>query len=164
MSKFGGLAAAVAMVATISLGTMSVGTAGAFERAQAGELRCDVSGGVGLILGSQKEVDCTFKPVARGPLEHYRGKLTRLGLDLGVSNGAVMVWGVWAPTERPAGALAGTYGGATADASVGKGVGGNVLAGGNDRTVELQPVSVESDTGINLAAGVAGLELQWLRR
>jgi len=159
MGKFGALAAAAAMVATLSLGT-----AGALERAQVGELRCDISGGVGLVLGSQKEVSCTFMPAARGRAEHYIGKLTRLGLDVGISHGAVMVWGVWAPTDRPAGALAGGYGGATADASVGRGVGANVLVGGNDRTVELQPVSVEGDTGLNLAAGVAGLELHWVQR
>jgi len=157
MDKITGLAAAavVAMVAT---------TAGAVERTQVGELRCDIAGGVGLVLGSQKDVNCTFVPSSRCRAEHYVGTLTRLGVDLGISNGAVMVWGVYAPTERHAGALAGIYGGATADASVGAGAGANVLVGGNDRTVELQPVSVEGDTGVNLAAGVAGLELHLARR
>lgn len=157
MDKIIGLAAAaaVAMVAT---------TAGARERTQVGELRCDIAGGIGLVLGSQKDVNCTFVSASHHHAEHYVGTLTRIGVDLGVSNGAVMVWGVYAPTERRAGALAGSYGGATADASVGAGAGANVLVGGNDRTVELQPVSVEGDTGVNLAAGVAGLELHLARR
>lgn len=158
MDKIIGLAAAAAVV------TMVATTAGAVERTQVGELRCDVAGGVGLVLGSQKDVHCTFVSAGHHRVEHYAGTLTRIGVDLGISNGAVMVWGVYAPTERSAGALAGAYGGATADASVGAGAGANVLVGGNDRTVELQPVSVENDTGVNLAAGVAGLELHPARR
>jgi hypothetical protein len=74
-----------------------------------------------------------------------------------------MVWLVYAPTNRPAGALAGSYGGATAEASVVAGVGANVLVGGSNRTVELQPVSLQGQAGLNVAAGVAGIELRWVR-
>ena len=74
-----------------------------------------------------------------------------------------MVWVVYAPTTRPAGALAGSYTGASAEASVVAGVGANVLIGGSNRTVELQPVSLQGQTGLNLAAGVAEIELRWVR-
>ena len=67
-----------------------------------------------------------------------------------------MVWSVYAPTNRRYGALAGHYAGASAEATVGAGVGANALIGGSNRTVTLQPVSVQGQTGLNLAVGVAG--------
>ena len=109
---------------------------------KAGSLNCDISGGFGLIIGSQRTLNCSFAPTVPGPVEFYVGTLTKFGLDLGVTTGVVMVWLVYAPTNRPAGALAGSYGGATAEASVVAGVGANVLVGGSNRTVELQPVSL----------------------
>jgi hypothetical protein len=57
-------------------------------------------------------------------------------------------------------ALAGTYAGASGDVSLGLGVGANALVGGSNRTVSLQPLSVEGQVGVNLALGVAGLRLQ----
>jgi hypothetical protein len=95
--------------------------------------------------------------------QFYVGTLTKFGVDLGVTSGGSMVWLVYAPTNRPAGALAGSYGGATAEASVVAGVGANVLVGGSNRTVELQPVSLQGQAGLNVAAGVAGIELRWVR-
>ena len=74
-----------------------------------------------------------------------------------------MVWVVWSPTTRPVGALAGAYAGASAEASLVAGLGANVLLGGNDRSVALQPVSVQGQAGVNIAAGVAGLELRFVR-
>ncbi len=74
-----------------------------------------------------------------------------------------MVWLVYAPTSRRAGALSGSYGGATAEATVGAGVGANVLIGGSNRTIELQPLSLQGQAGLNVAAGVAGIDLRWVR-
>jgi hypothetical protein len=102
-------------------------------------------------------------PSTPGPVEYYAGTLTKLGIDIGVTAGGAMIWIVYAPTNRPIGALSGSYGGATAEASVGAGVGANVLVGGSNRTVELQPVSVQGQTGLNLAAGVAGIDLRWVK-
>jgi len=70
-----------------------------------------------------------------------------------------MVWAVYAPTSRRYGALAGNYTGASAEATVCVGVGANVLVGGSNRTITLQPISIQGQTGLNLAVGVAGLEL-----
>jgi hypothetical protein len=133
------------------------------DRVQAGQLTCDISGGVGFIIGSQRTLNCSFTPALPGPLEFYAGTLTKVGVDIGITSGGVMVWDVYAPTSRPAGALAGSYGGASAEASVVAGVGANVLVGGSNRTVTLQPLSVQGQAGLNVAAGVAGIELRWVR-
>lgn len=133
------------------------------ERLQAGQLTCDISGGFGLIIGSQRALSCTFTPSVFGPVEFYSGTLTKLGVDIGVTSGGVMVWAVYAPTSRPAGALAGTYGGATAEATIGAGIGANVLIGGSNRTIELQPLSLQGQAGLNVAAGIAGIDLRWVR-
>jgi Protein of unknown function (DUF992) len=133
------------------------------EHVQAGTLTCDISGGIGFIIGSQKVLNCSFVPTLPGPPEFYSGVINKLGLDLGGTRGGVMVWAVYAPTTRAAGFLAGSYAGASAEVTVGGGIGANVLVGGSFRTVELQPVSVQQQTGINIAAGVAEIELQFVR-
>ncbi len=145
------------------LPAMVAGAAAAQERAQVGQLTCDISGGVGLIFGSQRTLNCTFMPSVPGPVEFYAGTLTKLGVDIGITDRGAMVWLVYAPTSRLAGALAGSYGGATAEATVGAGIGANVLVGGSNRTVQLQPVSLQGQSGLNVAAGVAGIDLRWVR-
>jgi hypothetical protein len=147
----------------VALTAMAAGVAAAQERTQVGQLTCDISGGVGLIFGSQRTLNCTFAPSVPGPVEFYAGTLTKLGIDIGVTAGGAMVWLVYAPTSRPAGALSGSYGGATAEATVVAGVGANVLIGGSNRTVELQPISLQGQAGLNVAAGVAGIDLRWVR-
>ena len=101
-----------------------------------------------------------FTPSQPGPREVYTGSITKFGLDLGATAGGEMVWAVYAPTNRRFGALAGHYGGASAEATVGAGLGANVLVGGSDRTVTLQPVSVQGQAGLNVAAGVAEIDLR----
>ncbi len=150
------------MAAALALAALS-GSAQAQDRVQSGSLTCDVSAGIGLIIGSQRNVSCTFTPSVPGPIEYYTGTISKIGLDIGVTTGGVMVWLVFAPTNRPVGALQGSYAGAAADASVVVGVGANALIGGSNRTVTLQPFSVQGQVGLNLAAGVAGLDLQWVR-
>ena len=150
-------------VVIASVSAVMAGTAAAQERVQAGQLTCDISGGIGLILGSQRTLNCTFMPSAPGQVEFYAGTLTKLGVDIGVTAGGVLVWGVYAPTTQPAGALSGSYGGATAEASLGAGGGANVLVGGSNHAVELQPVSLQGQAGVNVAAGVAGIDLHWVR-
>jgi hypothetical protein len=151
-----GLAAAAVLLA-------SCGIAQAQDRIAAGSLTCDVSAGIGVIIGSRRSVNCTFAPSLPGPVEYYTGTITKLGVDIGVTSGSVMVWLVYAPTTRPLGALAGTYGGATAEATFAVGLGANVLIGGSNRTVALQPISVSGQTGLNVAAGVAELDLRFAR-
>ena len=150
--------AALAVVAALALPAPSL--AQGREQTKVGTLICDISGGIGLIITSKKEVTCMFTPSQPGPREVYTGSFTKFGLDLGATAGGEMVWTVFAPTNRRFGALAGHYGGASAEATVGAGVGANVLVGGSNRTVALQPISVQGQAGLNLAVGVAGLELR----
>lgn len=129
-------------------------------RVKAGTLSCDVSGGLGMIIGSQKSMTCRFDPVAPGWVpEAYNGSISKFGLDIGATSGSQMVWAVFAGGSPAPGALAGEYGGATAEATVAVGLGANVLVGGSDRTIALQPFSVTGQTGLNLAVGVALLRL-----
>jgi hypothetical protein len=114
-------------------------------------------------IGSQKALNCSFVPTLPGPPEFYSGVINKLGVDLGGTSGGVMVWAVYAPTTRAAGFLAGTYAGASAEVTVGGGIGANMLVGGSFRTVELQPFTVQEQTGINLAAGIAEIELHFVR-
>ncbi len=125
-----------------------------------GVLTCKSSASLGLIIGSRQSVRCSFSPDG-GPSENYVGHIGRLGLDLGVRGGGVMVWTVVAPTNGlHHGALAGHYVGVNADASLGLGVGAKVLIGGSHRSIALQPLSVSGQVGVNLALGVAGLTLR----
>jgi len=144
-------------VAAISV-ILSVGPAAAQERARAGTLSCDVSEGVGFIVASQKSMQCVFTPY-RGRRERYVGVMDRLGLDVGVTSGGRLVWAVYAPSRRGYGALAGEYEGASAEATVGVGLGVNALVGGSNSTVALQPLSVQGQEGLDLAVGIAGLRL-----
>jgi hypothetical protein len=130
---------------------------------QAGTLNCDVSAGIGLIIGSRREVNCLFTPSYPAPPEQYVGAITKVGLDLGVTGGGQLVWAVHMSTTRRRGVLAGSYVGAAAEASAVVGLGANVLIGGNDRSVALQPLSVQSQVGINVAAGIAEIALQFVR-
>jgi len=127
---------------------------------QVGTLACDISGGIGMIIASKKDVTCTFVPANGGRRDVYIGSISKFGLDLGATSGGRMVWAVFAPSVAPYGALAGEYVGATAEATVGAGVGANALIGGSNHTVTLQPLSVQGQTGLNVAAGVAGLSLR----
>jgi hypothetical protein len=156
-------------LAHLSAVTASILAAGASfaqipaEHLQAGTLTCDISGGIGFIIGSQKALNCSFVPSLPGPPEFYSGVINKLGIDLGGTRGGVMVWAVYAPTSRAAGFLAGTYAGASAEVTVGGGIGANILVGGSFRTVELQPLSVQQQTGINVAVGVAEIDLHFVR-
>ena len=128
------------------------------RRVQVGTLACSISAGVGMVVASQRNVSCNFQPDG-GPPEAYTGTMTRVGVDVGFTTGGAMVWGVFADTNRYAGMLTGTYAGATAEATVAAGLGANVLVGGSNRSVALQPLSVQGQVGLNVAAGVGALEL-----
>ncbi len=126
-----------------------------------GTLSCEVAGGVGMIIGSNKQVSCTFRQ-RTGRIERYTGTIGKLGIDIGVTRKTYLSWVVinTAPTRVGDGALAGTYVGASAGASVGLGLGANALVGGNAKNFALQPLSAEAGTGLNVAAGVSRLQLR----
>lgn len=124
-----------------------------------GVLRCHIEGGVGFIIGSSKNVDCVFKRSGGGS-EHYEGSIGKLGVDIGVTRATELAWVVFAPGKVKRGALKGSYTGASAEATVGIGLGANVLVGGFKRGINLQPISLQAQEGLNVAGGVASLHLR----
>ncbi len=76
----------------------AIGGATAQQAAKVGTLVCDVSGGIGMIIASQKSVQCLFNPNLPGPPEAYSGSISKLGLDIGATSAGQMVWAVYAPT------------------------------------------------------------------
>jgi len=127
-----------------------------------GVLSCHIDGGVGMVLYSQKDLRCNFRRVS-GRREHYAGSITKLGVDLGETTGTSLIWSVFAPGSTRRGALAGTYVGASAEVTPGAGYGANALIGGLRHGIVLQPVSFQAQTGLNVAAGIAGLSLRAAR-
>lgn len=133
------------------------------ERVEVGILDCVIEGGTGFVFTSEKDLRCTFQgPEVGRPAEPYFGVVRKFGLDIGTTGQQVMRWAVFAPTSDPfgPGALAGNYVGATAEATAGVGAGANVLIGGSNQTITLQPISVQAQTGLNLAVGVTEFQLR----
>lgn len=124
-----------------------------------GSLSCEIESGVGLVLGSNKGVDCIYRS-PNGKAQRYVGTMTHIGIDIGVTSGGRIVWAVIAPGNLKAGALAGPYFGASAEATVGVGGGVNVLVGGFNHSITLQPVSVQANAGLNAALAVSQLKLE----
>jgi hypothetical protein len=130
------------------------------SRIAVGVLECRAGPSTTFVIGSVRDFDCIFRP-GDAPPQRYGATIQRLGLDLGWSNDAVLVWQVFAPTSVVGpGALAGGYGGVSAGAALGIGLAANALAGGLNNSFALQPVSVEGQTGVNAFAGIASLELR----
>jgi hypothetical protein len=146
--------------AAFAVGALALGTpAYADVSAKAGVLTCQVDSGWGFIFGSSRSLRCVYS--GSGRVEHYVGSISKFGVDIGYVQSGVIVWGVFAPTsDLGAGALRGSYGGATGGASVGVGAAANVLIGGSTKSISLQPLSVEGDKGLNVAAGIAAISLK----
>lgn len=126
----------------------------------AGQLRCDVEGGVSFFVGSSRGLDCVYTP-AGGIPEFYKGSINKIGIDVGFQSRGVIVWGVISPgLTRGPGALTGNYVGLSADVAAGLGAGANALIGGNK--VVLQPLSVSGNIGINLAAAIGNISLTYV--
>jgi hypothetical protein len=150
------LAGAAALAGTLAL----TGSAGASPNGvKVGTLTCHVSSGWGFVFGSSKEINCGYSP-GHGVYDRYVGHIDKFGVDVGYTQSGVIVWAVIAPTSDVGpGALAGKYGGATASATAGVGIGVNALVGGFKDSITLQPVSIEGNTGLNVAAGIGAMTL-----
>ena len=137
-----------------------IASANALPAVRAGVLQCQGGQNVGFVVGSVTSLECVFQSEGRRP-EPYIATVKRIGLDLGITEQTQFSWAVNSPDGRLGyGGLAGSYGGVGANASVGVGFGGNFLVGGPANAYALQPISVQGQTGLNVAAGVAGLELE----
>lgn len=154
--------ASAAAAALVLATTLSMSAEARPAPVRAGVLSCHVSSGVGMLITSERGLNCVYHPV-RGAAQHYVGTVRRFGLDIGVTGPGRMEWAVIKadPRRAGAGALSGVYAGASAAASIGPGLGANVLVGGDRHGFTLQPLSVEGQTGLALAAGVGELRLDW---
>jgi hypothetical protein len=150
----------LAYVAGCGLGMAPLSALG--QTATIGTLQCHLSGGVGMILIENQALDCVYKGLS-GPQQHYIGRLTNVGANIGISGPGEMIWEVVTATNKVGpGDLAGDYAGAQGSVAVGGGVGGAVLIGGSNKSISLQPVSVSVGSGLNLSAGFGNLNLQYM--
>ncbi|THF48885.1 DUF992 domain-containing protein [Allorhizobium terrae] len=159
MSSFAKISAvAVAAAVALPLG-VSAANAGPVK---VGMLECKMSPGISAVVGSSRDLDCIFKPTSNAPPEHYEGTLNKFGIDLGYVQAGNLAWAVYAPSRLMEGALQGSYGGTSANAALGFGGAVNVLGGGFEGSVALQPIALESTLGINLGATIASMKLAYV--
>jgi hypothetical protein len=153
------------LLATLALAAMlSVPAAAQAPQSwtQAGSLSCKVNPNIGFIIVGHQPMECLFTPNTQTPPQAYDGAINTVGLNVGISAGGVLGWAVFAPTTGvPAGALAGDYVGVSGDIGIGVGAGANVLLGGSDRTIALQPLSLQGSVALNVVLGVSSLKLRW---
>lgn len=154
------------LVATAAVVAVALaGATGAVEakdsRVKVGVLTCDVAPGLGYVIGSDKDLSCSFKPSNGGRTEHYSGSIKKLGLDVGYTAHEKLAWLVFAAqhTGWSKHALAGTYVGASHEVTLGLGLGGNWLIGGSHNSFALQPWSIQGQVGLNWSLTWTDLEL-----
>jgi len=152
-------------LSTVLLAAISSQAAGQAQTwTQAGILSCKLNPSVGFVIFGHQSMECRFVPSAPLPPQIYEGALNTVGIDIGVVGTGGLAWAVLAPTAGvPAGALAGTYVGASGDVALGVGVGANILFGGSNRSFALQPLSVEGSVALDVTLGLSALQLQWVR-
>jgi hypothetical protein len=149
-----------AIAATLGAAMLAAAPANA-AGVKVGTLTCDVEAGWGYVLGSQKDLNCVFKSSTNDTVARYSGDITKLGIDVGYTNAGVLIWEVVAPSkDMQADALEGSYGGVTAGATAVVGGNLNVLVGGLDKSISLQPLSVEGNTGLSVTAAVGAMQLR----
>ena len=150
----------VCLTAVAALAALATSPAPAQTNVQAGTLTCDVSAGIGMILTQKQTMTCSFVPTTGGPPDLYTGRVDQFGIAIGAVQQGTLVWGVLAPTSGvPHGALAGSYVGVGAQATAGAGLGANALVGGTGRAFSLQPLSIQGQTGVNIAGGITTVTL-----
>jgi hypothetical protein len=149
------------MMGTAALVALAASAEAAPHGVKVGQLTCGVASGWGFVFGSSKDLHCVFRQSDRSPV-HYTGAISKFGVDIGYTEGGVLVWDVVAPTsDMHPGSLDGDYVGATASATVVVGAGANVLVGGFDKSIDLQPLSVQGNEGLNVAAGIGSISLKY---
>ncbi|QUS41187.1 DUF992 domain-containing protein [Tardiphaga alba] len=127
---------------------------------QVGVLNCRGGASVGFIVGSVTNLGCVLTGTGR-PDQPYVATIRKVGLDIGITRETALAWAVFAPVNYLGqGDISGNYAGAQGSASFGVGLGANVLVGGSQNSIALQPLSLQGSTGINIAAGLESLELR----
>lgn len=147
------------LMTLVALSALS-GPAAAQSRIEVGVLECRGAPSTSFLIGSVQNFNCIFSS-SYAPPQTYQGQIRKLGVDIGLTERSVLIWTVFAPTQvMGPGSLAGGYVGVSAGAAIGVGLGANALIGGFNNSVALQPVSIEAQQGLNVAVGVAALELR----
>jgi hypothetical protein len=152
------------ILAGIAAATLAASFAGAnaqpVDRVQVGVLECRGGASIGFIVGSVTNLGCVLR-IDGFAEDRYVATIRKVGVDLGITQETALAWGVFAPTRRLGpGDLSGNYAGAQGSASIGVGAGGNVLVGGSNNSIALQPLSLQGQVGLNVAAGLESLELR----
>jgi len=139
-------------------------SAAAQQRTEVGTLDCIIEGGADIGFVTSKELSCTFQPAdSARPPESYIGVVRKFGLEAGVTSERVMRWAVLAPTATNPyipGSLADTYVGPSAEVTAGIGGGANILVSQTNKNLILQPISLQAQTGFNVAVGVSEFQLR----
>jgi len=158
LGKLAAAAACAGLLATAAVPPSTAVAQGAGIRV--GYLTCQTARGVGFVFGMTRQIECTYAP-SSGEHERYTGQIQQFGVNLGFIDRGVIMWAVVAPTANIArGSLAGGYGGVAAGVALGYGLGANALFGGGNGQIGLQPLSIEGQQGLNIAAGIAGISLR----
>ena len=149
-----------AVIAMLSTFVAGANAQAPMTRVQIGILECRGGASIGFIVGSVTNLGCVLRADGM-PEDRYIATIRKVGLDLGITAESALAWGVYAPVSRLGpGDLAGNYAGAQGSATLGVGVGGNVLVGGSANSIALQPLSVQGQIGLSVAAGLESLELR----
>jgi hypothetical protein len=150
----------------LSLGVLALALCCGNARAQSpqavqlGVLKCHGGADIGFIVGSVTHLRCVLTGTAQ-PDQRYVATIQKIGLDIGITEDTNLVWAVFAPVAYAGPAdLSGHYAGAGADATFVVGLGANVLVGGSQRSIALQPLSVQSSAGLDISAGLESLDLR----
>jgi len=163
--KFASMRAIPLIIAFVSAGLApsNVRARAPGQWTQSGMLRCKINPSIGFVIFGHQSMECRFVSALPGPQQNYDGALNTVGIDVGVIGAGGLAWAVLAPTSGvPAGALAGEYVGASGDIALGPGIGANVLVGGSQRSIALQPVSVEGSVALDVTLGLSTLQLRYV--
>jgi hypothetical protein len=149
------------ILAAAALAALASATGGASaQRVQVGVLECRGGASIGFIVGSVTNLGCVLRADGM-PEDRYIATIRKVGLDLGITQESALAWAVFAPVQRLGpGDLSGDYVGAQGSATFGVGVGGNLLVGGSANSIALQPLSLQGQVGVSIAAGLEALELR----
>jgi Protein of unknown function (DUF992) len=148
------------IVLSMLVGIVATANAQPAPSVRVGVLECRGGASIGFIVGSVTNLGCVLR-IDGMPEDRYIATIRKVGVDLGITQESALAWGVYSPVARLGpGDLSGNYAGAQGSATLGVGVGGNVLVGGSDNSISLQPLSLQGQVGLNVAAGLASLELR----
>ena len=150
----------LAGIAAATLAASLAANAQQVERVRVGVLECRGGASIGFIVGSVTNLGCVLRVDGRAD-DFYVATIRKVGVDLGITQETALAWGVFAPAKwLGSGDISGNYAGAQGSATIGVGAGGNVLVGGSNNSIALQPLSLQGQVGLSVAAGLESLELR----